>query len=185
MFQAVVNLGGGGTQDVGLSDIANGVLYGVFALGGLVSGGITNRTFSFKKHSFAGGSFDGQQTVLGPRRTLFLGTLGYALYVGSLWCFQTQGTQWFVIFAGAILGATAALLWSAQGAIMMSYPLEKDKGKAFAIFWAIFNLGSLVGDAIALGIDAKSNGVSAASSSTYIVSKLIFLWRWRSGEYTK
>lgn len=43
MFQAVVNLGAGGTQDVALSDIANGVLYGVFALAGFVSGGVTNR----------------------------------------------------------------------------------------------------------------------------------------------
>jgi hypothetical protein len=56
--------------------------------------------------------------------------------------FQTQGTQWFVIFAGAIQGITAALLWSAQGEIMMSYPLEKDKGKMFGIFWGMvaFNL---------------------------------------------
>jgi hypothetical protein len=49
--------------------------------------------------------------------------------------FQTQGTRWFFILAGAILGITAALLWSAQGEIMMSYPLEKDKGKMFGIFW--------------------------------------------------
>lgn len=34
-----------------------------------------------------------------------------------------------------MLGITAALLWSAQGEIMMSYPLEKDKGRAFGIFW--------------------------------------------------
>ena len=68
--------------------------------------------------------------MLGPRATIFIGSLGYALYIGSLWCFQTQGTRWFVVFAGAILGITAALLWSAQGAIMMSYPLEKDKGES-------------------------------------------------------
>lgn len=42
MFQAVSNLGAGGTQNVALSDTANGVLYGVFALTGLVSGGISN-----------------------------------------------------------------------------------------------------------------------------------------------
>jgi hypothetical protein len=53
--------------------------------------------------------------------------------------FQTQGTQWFVIFAGAIQGITAALLWSAQGEVMMSYPLEKDKGKMFGIFWGAFS----------------------------------------------
>ena len=67
--------------------------------------------------------------MLGIRITLFLGSLGYTLYAGSLWCFQTQGTRWFVVFAGAILGISAALLWSAQGAVMMSYPLEKDKGE--------------------------------------------------------
>lgn len=49
--------------------------------------------------------------------------------------FQTQGTRWFLILAGGILGVTAALLWSAQGEIMMSYPLEKDKGRSFGIFW--------------------------------------------------
>ena len=45
MFQAVSNLGAGGTQDVTLSDTSNGVLYGMFALTGLVSGGINNSTF--------------------------------------------------------------------------------------------------------------------------------------------
>jgi hypothetical protein len=43
MFSAVSNLGAGGTQDTALSDISNSVLYGMFALTGLVSGGINNR----------------------------------------------------------------------------------------------------------------------------------------------
>ncbi|EIN11162.1 hypothetical protein PUNSTDRAFT_50256 [Punctularia strigosozonata HHB-11173 SS5] len=153
MFSAVSNLGAGGTQDVSLSDTSNGVLYGMFALTGLISGGINN--------------------LLGPRLTLFFGTLGYALYVGALWCFQTQGTRWFLIFAGAILGVTAALLWSAQGSIMMSYPLEKDKGKAFSIFWAIFQFGSFIGALIALAINIRSGGLSAVSTSTYIAFLVI------------
>jgi hypothetical protein len=45
MFSAVSNLGAGGTQDVALSDTANGVLYGMFALTGLVSGGICNSMY--------------------------------------------------------------------------------------------------------------------------------------------
>jgi MFS family permease len=153
MFSAVSNLGAGGTQDVALSDTANGVLYGLFALTGLVSGGICN--------------------LLGPRLTLFFGTLGYALYVGSLWCFQTQGTQWFFILAGAILGITAALLWSAQGEIMMSYPLEKDKGKMFGIFWAIFQFGTFIGSVIALAINIRSGKLTAVSTSTYIAFLVI------------
>ncbi|KAI0074214.1 MFS general substrate transporter [Panus rudis PR-1116 ss-1] len=148
MFSAVSNLGAGGTQDVTLSDIANGVLYGMFALTGIISGGINN--------------------LLGPRLTLFIGTLGYGLYVGALWCFQVQGTRWFLIFAGAVLGFTAALLWSAQGSIMMSYPLEKDKGKAFSIFWAIFQFGSFLGSIIALAINIRSGQLTAVSTSTYV-----------------
>ena len=83
--------------------------------------------------------------------------------------FQTQGTRWFLILSGAILGFTAALLWSAQGAIMMSYPLEKDKGKAFAVFWAIFQFGSFIGAIIALAINIRSGGLTAVATSTYIV----------------
>ena len=70
MFSAVSNLGAGGTQDVSLSDTANGVLYGMFALTGLISGGINNRTYHIAyiplscPHVLA--------AVLGPRLTLFL-----------------------------------------------------------------------------------------------------------------
>lgn len=45
MYSAVSNLGAGGTQNVSLSDTSNGVLYGMFALTGLVSGGINNGLF--------------------------------------------------------------------------------------------------------------------------------------------
>ncbi len=78
-----------------------------------------------------------------------------------------------MIVAGAIEGISAALLWSAQGSIMMSYPLEKDKGKAFAIFWAIFQFGSFIGSIIALAINIESGKLSAVSTSTYIVSTLM------------
>ncbi|KAI0765463.1 MFS general substrate transporter [Fomes fomentarius] len=153
MFSAVSNLGAGGLDNVVLSDTSNGVLYGCFAIAGIFSGAINN--------------------IIGPRLTLFIGTLGYALYVGSLWCYQTQHTGWFVIFAGALLGVSAALLWSAQGAIMMSYPLEKDKGKSFAIFWAIFQFGSFIGSIIALAINIREGGLSAVSTSTYIAFLVI------------
>ena len=45
MYQAVSNLGAGGTQNVTLSDTANGVHYGMFAISGLVSGGVCNRVY--------------------------------------------------------------------------------------------------------------------------------------------
>jgi len=153
MFSAVSNLGAGGTQDITLTDTGNGVLYALFALTGLVAGSINN--------------------LLGPKLTIFIGSLGYALYIGSLWCFQTQGTEWFVIFASALLGISAALLWSAQGSIMLSYPLEKDKGKAFGIFWAIFQFGAFIGAIIALAINIRSGHLSAVSTGTYLAFLII------------
>lgn len=62
--------------------------------------------------------------------------LTYVLYVGAF----LSTSDAFTIAAGAILGIGAGFLWTAQGGIMMSYPGENDKGKAFSVFWMIFNL---------------------------------------------
>lgn len=103
-----------------------------------------------------------------------LGTTGYSLYVGALWCFQVNGTRWFLILAGAILGISAALFWAAQGAIMMSYPAEKDKGRSFTVFWAIFQLGTLIGASIALGIEHDST-LPGVSTGVYVAFIIIML----------
>lgn len=57
----------------------------------------------------------------------------------------------FVIGAGAILGITAAFLWTAQGSLMLSYPTEAQKGIFISIFWGIFNLGAVVGSSVSFG----------------------------------
>lgn len=154
MFSAISNLGAGGMDDVQLSDVANSVLYGMFFFGGFFGGSINN--------------------MLGPRVTMSLGTTGYALYLGSLWCYQLNGTRWFVIFAGGVLGVSAALFWAAQGAIMMSYPLEKDKGRAFTLFWSLFQMGTLIGAAIALGIEFNSD-LPGVSNGVYVAFMIIML----------
>lgn len=112
--------------------------------------------------------------MLGPRLTLSLGTTGYSLYIGSLWAFQVHNTRWFLILAGGILGVTASLLWAAQGSIMMAEPLEKDKGRSFSLFWALFQMGTLVGAAIALGIQANST-LPGVSTGVYLAFLIIML----------
>ncbi|ORY59625.1 DUF895 domain protein [Pseudomassariella vexata] len=154
MFSAISNLGAGGTQDTQLSDTANGILYGTFAIMGFFAGSVNN--------------------ILGPRLTLSIGTTGYALYIGSLWCFQVNGTRWFLILAGGILGITAALLWAAHGSIMMAYPLEKDKGRSFSVFWTLFQMGTLIGSAITLGIQSHST-MPGVSTAVYVVFMIIML----------
>lgn len=154
MFSAISNLGAGGTQDTQLSSTANACLYATFAIGGFFAGSVNN--------------------ILGPRLTLSIGTTGYSLYIGSLWAYQVYGVRWFLILAGALLGLTAALLWAAQGAIMMAYPAEDQKGRAFSIFWMIFQSGTLVGSAIALGILYDST-LPTVSTSVYLAFLIIML----------
>ncbi|OWZ72512.1 hypothetical protein AYX14_01977 [Cryptococcus neoformans] len=155
MFQAIGNLGAGGTQNIKLSDTTNSVLYVLNAFVGVVAGSINN--------------------VLGPRLTLFMGALGYVVYVSALWVYQVKAVAWWLIVSGAIVGAGAGLIWAAQGAIMMSYPLEKDKGRSFSMFWAINNCGSLMGGLIALGIDISQGAVSSTATSTYIAFLAVML----------
>ena len=125
MFNAVNGLGGGGQFDARTADNANVALYSTFSVLGFFAGTITNR--------------------LGIKLTLSLGGLGYVLYIASYLSYNHNANEGFVVFAGAILGVCAGMLWAAQGAIMMSYPPEQSKGRYISWFWMIFNLGAVIG----------------------------------------
>ncbi|KAG5651847.1 hypothetical protein H0H81_007223 [Sphagnurus paluster] len=148
LFNALNGLGGGGQVDNTTGANSNAALYATFAFSAFFAGSINNK--------------------LGSRATLLLGSTGYALYVGSFLCvgsiIQTvspsfcdsainihPGAKAFVIAAGAILGVCAGLLWTAQGCLMMAYPTEGEKGKYIGVFWAIFNMGGVVGASVAFG----------------------------------
>lgn len=50
---------------------------------------------------------------------------------------QSAARENWSIAAGAILGACAGLLWTAQAAFMLSYATEQTKGRFVSIFWCI------------------------------------------------
>ncbi|KAG0221787.1 hypothetical protein BGW41_006529 [Actinomortierella wolfii] len=133
IFNALSSIGGGGQIDSDVDENASSALYACFSVFGLFAGAIHNK--------------------LGPKWTIFIGSLTYPLYAGSLLAYNHTQSAGFTIAAGAILGAGAGLLWTAQGAMMMSYPREQDKGKYIGYFWAIFNTGAVLGSVIALGIN--------------------------------
>ncbi|KAK4695678.1 hypothetical protein P7C71_g2106, partial [Lecanoromycetidae sp. Uapishka_2] len=125
MFNAVNGLGGGGQLNATTADNANVAVYATFSVIGFFAGTIANR--------------------LGIKLTLSLGGLGYSLYISSYLSYNHDKNEGFVVFSGAVLGVCAGMLWAAQGAIMMSYPHERNKGKYISWFWMIFNLGGLIG----------------------------------------
>ena len=125
MFNAVNGLGGGGQFDATTANNSNVAVYSTFSVVGFFAGSFANR--------------------LGIKLTLSFGGLGYFLYVASYLSYNHNQNAGFVIFAGAFLGVCAGLLWTAQGAIMMSYPDEASKGRYISWFWMIFNLGAVIG----------------------------------------
>ncbi|KAL0950519.1 hypothetical protein HGRIS_007328 [Hohenbuehelia grisea] len=148
LFNALNGLGGGGRLDKTTSANSNVAVYATFAFAAFFAGSINNK--------------------LGSRLTLLLGTTGYALYVGSYLALNIHPDSGaFVITAGAILGVCAGLLWTAQGSLMMAYPTESQKGLYVGIFWAIFNLGSVVGASVSLGQNFHSEA-NAVGNGTYI-----------------
>ncbi|PQE29176.1 DUF895 domain membrane protein [Rutstroemia sp. NJR-2017a BBW] len=148
MFNALGGLGGGGKQDATLADDMNTALYSTFAV-----------------FAFFGGTFVNK---LGVKICLAFGGLGYCIYAISLLVSVHASVGGFNIFAGALLGVCAGLLWTAQGTIMVSYPYEGDKGKFFGIFWAIFNFGAVIGALIPLGQNIHNTGSGNVSDGTYI-----------------
>ncbi|KAJ5975224.1 UNC93-like protein [Penicillium waksmanii] len=147
MYNAVSGLGGGGQVNATDVNNANTALYSTFAVVGFFAGSIANR--------------------IGLRLTLSLGGFGYFLYVAALLSYNINQNAGFLIFAGALLGVCAGLLWCAQGAVMMSYPLEHEKGKYIAIFWVIFNLGGVIGSLVPLGQNMHSTAGNV-NNGTYI-----------------
>ncbi|KAF8639394.1 hypothetical protein AX17_001519 [Amanita inopinata Kibby_2008] len=149
LFNALNGLGGAGQVDTQTSANANTALYSTFTVGAFFSGSINNK--------------------LGSRLTLFLGSTGYALYIGSFLALNLHPNAGpFVIAAGAILGICAGMLWTAQGSLMLAYPTESQKGKFIGVFWSIFNMGAVVGACVSLGqnFHSKANSVG---DGTYIV----------------
>ena len=80
--------------------------------------------------------------------TLAFGGIGYGVYTISLLVSLHHNVPAFNIIAGALLGICAAMLWTAQGTIMVSYPPEDQKGRYFAWFWGIFNMGAVIGSLV-------------------------------------
>ncbi|KAJ5287437.1 hypothetical protein N7478_003123 [Penicillium angulare] len=148
MFNALSGLGGGGKTDNTLADNMNTALYSTFAVVGFFAGTVVNR--------------------VGIRLSLSFGGIGYCIYAISLLVSEHAEVGGFNIFAGALLGVCAGILWSAQGAIMMSYPPEERKGRYFAWFWGIFNVGACIGALIPLGQNIHVTTQKNVNDGTYI-----------------
>ncbi|EXJ80897.1 hypothetical protein A1O3_07185 [Capronia epimyces CBS 606.96] len=139
--------GGGGPNALVVAQNTNAILYGIFTLSGWIGGATLN--------------------LLKPRVTIAFGSIGYPIYVGGLFYFDTTGHSWLAYFSGVVLGITAGWLWTGASYIALSYAEEQYKGTYLAIQWALNSLGGTVGAAIAFGISFNATGATGVSSAVY------------------
>ncbi|WVR06120.1 hypothetical protein IAU60_003150 [Kwoniella sp. DSM 27419] len=98
-----------------------------------------------------------------------VGALGFPLSGAGFYVLSKYRVQWFVIFAKALYGITAAFLYVAESSAMISYPEANRRGLYLSI-WVMFrNLGSVISGAISLGLNIATAGAGAVSTSTYLV----------------
>ncbi|KAG0130033.1 major facilitator superfamily domain-containing protein [Tuber indicum] len=148
MFNALSGLGAGGQVDSRVQSNASVALYTTFAFVGFTAGTALN--------------------YFGAQATLAFGGLGYAMYSASFLSYNHTKNEGFVLFAGAFLGVCAGLLWCAQGTVMMSYPMESEKGRYIGLFWAIFNMGAVIGSCIPIATNWSSPDNGAVNDGTYV-----------------
>lgn len=140
MSNALGGAGGGGLLNTTQSTNANVAVYTTFSVLAFIGGTIYNR--------------------VGIRLCLAFGGIGYACLASAYLSASRIGDRampW-IVTAGCIEGLSAAMLWTAVGAVTTCYPTEETKGKAFAIFWTIFEMGGVVGSIIPICMNWDSTG---------------------------
>ncbi|KAJ2786883.1 hypothetical protein GGI15_001152 [Coemansia interrupta] len=152
MFNALNAIGGAGQVDRTVANYANTGIYCMFIVSGVFGGAVVNLT--------------------GIRWSMFVSGLTYSLYSASYIYLNHTGKGAFTIATGPILGIGAGVLWSAQGMVIMSYPSQDKKGRYISVFWAIFNMGGVVGGIVPFisNFDqGNSHTAVPLSSAAYIV----------------
>ncbi|KAJ5083089.1 hypothetical protein N7532_012132 [Penicillium argentinense] len=154
MFNVLSALGGGGQVDPTTSNNANTILYSLFCAMSLA------------------GSFC---NFFGPKITLASGGVGFSLLSASYWSYNHNKEEGFVYFGGAICGIAAAFLWTAEGSMIMSLPLEKDKDKYIGVFYGLSYFGTVIGAIIRAVETWATTTAGSVNDGTYIALFILML----------
>ena len=154
MWNSITSMAGG-LGDARTSSMATAATYALYAVASLVAPSIC--------------------TSLGARATLFLGSLGYSVYVASLLLYHLGVVpSALVVAAGALNGVCAGLLWVANGVLLYTYAGVDGRGFLFGLFWVVFNLGAVVGGVLSFAENFE-HGCEGVD-----VDLATFLSRWSS-----
>jgi MFS family permease len=124
MMNTLTGLGGGGQGNAHDANNAQ-VAYNCTSAGlGFFVGSIINR--------------------LGIKTSLFLGSIGFPIYISSFLSYNHNHNAGYLIFAGGLAGFCGSMLWVTQGVIMTSYPPESSKGRFVSWFYLVYSSGGVI-----------------------------------------
>ncbi|KAG5657312.1 hypothetical protein KAF25_005876 [Fusarium avenaceum] len=149
LYNAMQSTGAGGQQTPYLVMAANSVLGCMMVLTCSLGSVVANK--------------------VGLKNALVIGTTGYCLYAASLYTNNRYGNEWFVYIGATACGLTAGIFWAAEGAIMIGYPEESQRGRYLAYWLAYRNGGSIIGGIINLAFNYSGKATGKLDWRTYIV----------------
>lgn len=148
IWSAMNGLGVGGSQSPDLVNAANALLYAFMTVTCFAGPWLTN--------------------LIGFRLTLAIGALGYPLYAAGLYVNNRYGATWFVYVGAVACGISAGFFWSVEGAIVTGYPEHHKRGRYIATWFTFRNFGNIIGGAISLGLNHKTNHKGKVGYQTYL-----------------
>eukprot|EP00937_MAST-01D_sp_MAST-1D-sp2_P006637 g6637.t1 len=101
----------------------------------------------------------------GPKMSMMIGGAGYALYLLSLVYLYLPT----VMIGSVVIGASAAVLWTGQGAYQSQNSTVENSGALSGAFWGVMMLSNVLGNTSAkfvLGNDKNETNVCTAPPST-------------------
>ena len=90
----------------------------------------------------------------GFKKVMFISSMGYAVYEGvglviALWEDMPKVLGWVIVLFGACLcGASASMIWVAQGAYVSQVAGESRKTELFGLFWSLMMSSQIAGNLI-------------------------------------
>ncbi|KAB2570477.1 putative membrane protein [Lasiodiplodia theobromae] len=124
--------------------------------------------------------------IIGMRWVVFIGCIGYVPYSAALYCNSVWGTQWFLIFGAVTCGLSVRLSGSisynpnsrltqhrqqpyGQPRQPSASATPKYDEEEFSIWMALGKLGSIIGTAIQLALNASGDTTGAIAPKTYLI----------------
>lgn len=128
-----------------------GILYFLFSAGSFVAPALVNR--------------------FGPRSMMCVGSMVYAIFSLSLLLGGPMEILpgYVVTICAAFVGLGAALLWSGNAAMLLTYGTADTTASYVSTFWVIFNLGAVIGGIQTWVTNMNGGSAGTASSPTFMV----------------